>query len=97
MSFRCGGQDATSDFKLQFILRRNWPQQANVDMATIESTFAATGFQFLTTTSITGPVIDNATYNYYIVATAIAFDVGVCPGCSVGFCRVGYTTDTPYP
>ena len=91
-SMRCGGQVSTSN-KISFTLRRNEPQQANVDMATVMSNVGDTGFQFLDTTSIESPTINNATFNYYIVAQADDFDVGVCPTCSVGFCRIGYTID----
>jgi hypothetical protein len=92
---RCGGQDPTTDVKLRFTLRRNQPQAANVDMAVAESTFAATGFQFMTTSTVTSPQIDNSIFNYYVAASPVFFDVGTCPGCSVGFCRVSYTEGAP--
>ena len=89
-SMRCGGQVLASN-RIRFTLRRNQPQQANVDMATVMSGTGDTGFQVLDTNSIESPMIDNAPFNYYIVAQANDFDVGVCPTCSVGFCRIGYT------
>lgn len=87
----CGGLDDQTDVKVQFVLRRNQPQIANVDMAVAESTFAATGFQFVSTPTIASPQIDNATFNYYLIAQTIHFDVGFCPGCTVNFCRISYT------
>jgi hypothetical protein len=95
--FRCGGQDASTSFKISFTLRRNLPQQANVDMAFIESTFSATGFQTLGTGSIGSPVIDNGSYNYYVIAQAVPVEVGSCTSCSVNYCRISYTLDVPYP
>lgn len=89
----CGGVDAQTDTSLQFTLRRNDPQQANVDMAFVESGFAATGFQSLLTTAITSPQINNnAVFNYYMVAAASNIDIGTCPGCTVNFCRIRYTS-----
>jgi hypothetical protein len=92
-SMRCGGRAPRSDFRIIFTLRRNEPQQANVDMATVMTTFEETGFQFVDTSSITSPVVNNNRFNYYIVAEADAIDVGFCTDCSVGFCRIGYTVD----
>lgn len=93
--FRCGGRAASNEFRLIFTLRRNEPQQANVDMATVMTDFEQIGFQFVGTgtTPIVSPVINNATFNYYIVAETSAFDVGFCSDCSVGFCRIRYTVD----
>jgi hypothetical protein len=93
--FRCGGQDPATDVKLRFTLRRNQPQIANVDMAVVESTFATTGFQFMTTSTVVSPQIDNSTFNYYVAASPVFFTVGPCTGCSVGFCRVSYTEGAP--
>jgi len=90
-SLRCGGAAADSDFRLIFTLRRNEPQQANVDMAEVMTTFAGNGFQFVSTTSITSPEVDNQTFNYYIIAEADNIDIGFCgSACSIGYCRVGY-------
>ena len=89
---RDGGQDPATDVNLRFTLRRNQPQIANVDMAVVESTLAATGFQFMTTSTVVSPQIDNSTFNYYVVASTIA---SPCSGCSVGFCRVSYTEGAP--
>jgi hypothetical protein len=69
-SMRCGGQSPKQkNQRIIFILRRNEPQQANVDMASIMTIFDETQFQFRDTTSITSPVVDNETFNYYIVAS----------------------------
>ncbi|MGD8282378.1 MAG: hypothetical protein PVF69_14545 [Gemmatimonadota bacterium] len=96
--FRCGGQDAGADAVLAFTLRRNQPQVANVDMASLSSTPAASGFQFLNTSAIASPDIDNSAFNYYVLATAYQPEVGFpCFGCSVGFCRITYTVSDPYP
>lgn len=90
-SLSCGGRAPSNQIQIIFTLRRNQPQQANVDMATTSTDFAQTGFQFVSTTSIVRPVINNQRFNYYLVALARHFDVGLCPSCSVGFCSIGYT------
>jgi hypothetical protein len=92
-SMRCGGRAPRSDFRIIFTLRRNEPQLANVDMATVMTTFEGIGFQFVGTSSITSPVVNNSRFNYYIVAEADAIDVGFCTSCSIGFCRIGYTVE----
>ncbi len=92
-SMRCGGRAPNSEFRIIFTLRRNQPQQANVDMASAMTTFQGTGFQTVSTRSITSPVVNNANFNYYIVAQLDMVDVGNCQSCSVGFCRIGYTVD----
>lgn len=93
---RCGGRDDSSTAVLWFTLRRNQPQVANVDMASLETTQAAVGFQVRTTSAITSPVIDNEAFNYYIVAQSADPEVGFpCPNCTVGFCRIRYEVDTP--
>ena len=90
-SLRCGGAAADSDFRLIFTLRRNEPQQANVDMAEVMTTFAGNSFQFVSTTSITSPEVDNGVFNYYIIAEADNIDIGFCgSACSIGYCRVGF-------
>ena len=87
-SMRCGGRAPSSDFRIVFTLRRNEPQQANVDMATVMTTLGQTTFQFVDTSSITSPVIaDNASFNYYIVAATDNLDVGfarTAPSASAG-------------
>lgn len=97
-SLSCGSKSAKK-WGTKFILRRNEPQQANVDMATIETTRSG-AYQFLNTASITSPKINNSKYNYYIVAKAIGSspsneeDEGLwCEkNCAnVNFCNVGYT------
>lgn len=90
-SLRCGGKAPFPTFKIVFTLRRNQPQQANVDMAVVMTTFEGLGFQHPETTSITSPVINNDQFNYYIVAKARHDDVEVCPTCTVGYCRISYT------
>ena len=92
--FRCGGFDADSGFRVEFKLFRNFPQQSNAELAVVSTSFPDVGFQYLTTSNIAEPTINNAAYNYYVTANAIPFDVGACPGCTVGFCRISYTTDT---
>lgn len=90
-SLSCGGRAPSSQIQVIFTLRRNQPQQANVDMATTSTDLAQTGFQFVSTTSIVEPVINNQRFNYYLVAVARHIDVGRCPRCLVGFCSIGYT------
>jgi hypothetical protein len=92
-SMRCGGRAPRPNWKITFTLRRNEPQQANVDMAAVMTTLEEIGFQFLNTTLVTSPVIDNAKFNYYIVATKSGVGFAGCNDCSVGFCRIGYTAD----
>lgn len=81
-SFKCGGQPKAGTL-VKFSLRRNEPQQANVDMAVIQSAFSnvpplignkpkgLAEYQFINTTSITSSRIDNSKYNYYIIASTI--------------------------
>jgi hypothetical protein len=90
---RCGGMAPSPEFRINFTLRRNQPQVANEDMATVMTTFEGVGFQHPETTSITSPVVDNANFNYYIVAEARHIDVGLCQKCTVGYCRIRYTID----
>jgi hypothetical protein len=96
-SFRCGGR-AFFKRRIAFTLRRNEPQQANVDMATTKTSLDGTGFEFVETTEIKSGEIDNAKFNYYIVAEIEDPNVtpptkAMCPDgeCTVGFCRIGYT------
>jgi hypothetical protein len=90
-SMKCGGRAPSTDFRIAFTLRRNDPQQANVDMAVAKTTFDGLGFEFVDTNSIASPVVNNDTFNYYIVAVADTTDVGFCPNCLIGFCRIGYS------
>ena len=94
-SLRCGGSESSPDLRIRFRLRRNEPQQANVDMATVHTGVPGTGFQFRTTTSITQPVVTNSTFNYYIIADleSLTSEFPQCPLCSVGFCQIGYTIE----
>jgi hypothetical protein len=90
-SLRCGGRGSSTDFRILFTLRRNEPQQENVDMATVMTTFAGVGFQTVTTTSTTEPVINNEVFNYYIVAALdTTEEFATCRTCSIGFCRIGF-------
>ncbi|WP_144375408.1 hypothetical protein [Thiolapillus brandeum] len=80
--FKCGGHPKAGTL-VRFALRRNEPQQANVDMAVVESAFSTdiplignkpTGlaqYQFLSTSRIVSGGIDNSIYNYYVVASTI--------------------------
>jgi len=90
-SFSCGGAHPKVSGSIKFTLRRNNPQQANVDMAIATTDRARTGFQRVRDSSITSAKIDNGRYNYYIVAErAGAEDFGNCPKCSIAFCRISY-------
>nr|NIR85561.1 hypothetical protein [Gammaproteobacteria bacterium] len=91
-ALRCGGK-APSDIKIIFTLRRNQPQVANVDMATVMTTFEGRGFRHPETTSITSAMVNNANFNYYIVASVRHIDVGLCPSCVIGYCRIRYTIE----
>jgi hypothetical protein len=77
---------------ITFTLRRNEPQQANVDMAVVGTTFGQSGFQFVRTTSIVQPLINNQRFNYYVVAETRHSDVGFCPNCAIGSCTIAFTT-----
>jgi hypothetical protein len=86
---RCGGQDAQSDRRIRFTLRRNQAQVANVDMASAESTNVAVGFQHPFDSTITSGLVNNGSYNYYVVAEVVG---GTCTACSVGYCSFTYTS-----
>ena len=90
-ALRCGGKASSPEKRIAFTLRRNEAQVANVDMATVKTTFEGAGFQHPRTTSISSPVVDNANFNYYMVAEIQYVDVSPCPTCSVGYCRIRYT------
>lgn len=94
-AMRCGGKAPDNIHRIVFTLRRNQPQVVNVDMATVMTTYEELGFRHPQTTSITSPVIDNANFNYYIAAMAQPLDVQRCPKCTVGYCRIRYTTGDP--
>jgi hypothetical protein len=99
-SFRAGAK-ARFNRQIEVTLRRNEPQQANVDMATVETSLEGTGFEFVGTTQIKSPVVDNSRFNYYVVAlvrkpnefpnvrTFCQDEADGSPGCLVGFCRIG--------
>ena len=67
--FSCGG---TAKFRKEviFTLRRNAPQQANVDMAVLQTGLDETGFVFLSTNEIEEGEVDNKQFNYFIAAEA---------------------------
>lgn len=98
-SFKCGGSSFFNR-SVVFTLRRNQPQQHNVDMAVVNTTLDGTGFEFISTNTIVDPIIDNSTFNYYIVADiSDGRDIpnvdDFCPGpanprCTVGFCSIGH-------
>ncbi|TCK17823.1 hypothetical protein DFR30_1073 [Thiogranum longum] len=80
-SFACGGK-TNGGFLVGFKLRRNEPQQENIDMASIESAreteeglintgMGIAGYQFLNTNSIGSANIDNSKFNYFIAASPI--------------------------
>lgn len=91
ISLNCAGRAPRPSRRISFSLRRNEPQQANVDMASVFMDFNVTSFQNKSTTSIDSPVIDNRRFNYYIVATIDATnDIQECATCSVNRCTIGY-------
>lgn len=102
----CGGR-AVFRKHIIFTLRRNEPQQENVNMAVLETSLDGTGFEFVTSNQIIDGAVDNRSFNYFIMADA-SKPGGNLPGnrtvctpttgpegsgtqCSVGFCRIGYT------
>lgn len=94
--FRCGG-GAFFGKRVAFTLRRNEPQQANVDLATIKTSLNGTGFEFVSTTQIKSGNIHNGKFNYYIIAeiedpNANPPTLPMCGArkCWVGFCTIGY-------
>jgi len=88
----CGGHAPMLHRRVSFVLRRNEPQQANVNMAGLYPIFKSTSFQIKSTTSITSPIIDNRKFNYYIAATIDATNnIQNCRGCSVNRCTIAYT------
>ena len=106
--FSCGGK-ATFRKEVIFTLRRNEPQQANIDMASLETGLDETGFVTLTSNDIVQGEVDNRRFNYFIVADSSKpggnnpGDRAICnptqngtdpvsTECSIGFCRIGYTT-----
>ena len=76
-SLACGS-NPKGGYLTSFTLRRNEPQQANIDMASLETAILTEGqvvkgiglaaYQFLHTESIISPRIDNSKFNYYIIA-----------------------------
>jgi len=102
----CGGR-ATFRKQIIFTLRRNEPQQENVDMAVLETSLNGTGFEFVSDNQIIDGAVDNSRFNYFIVADVnrpggnspgnreickvTSGPTGVGTECSVGFCRLGYT------
>jgi len=98
-SFQCGGS-SFFNHSVVFTLRRNEPQQANVDMATVNTSLEGTGFEFVRTDAITEPVVNNSRFNYYIVVDVadtrdnpnvddFCPHLG-SPKCTVGFCSIGH-------
>ena len=98
ISLTCGGMAPTPRVKIHYILRRNEPQQANVDMAGVAAKTGLTNFQTSSTNSIKEPVIDNKRFNYYIVATLLATnDIQECRTCSINRCTIAYGYGLPQP
>lgn len=85
--FFCGGYDAQNINAIRWILRRNSPQVANVDMAVIQTSFFDTGFLRGFTSVINSAEVSNQSYNYYVVAETTS---GNCGDCTVAFCRITY-------
>ncbi|MFQ5616469.1 MAG: hypothetical protein ACE5GO_08425 [Anaerolineales bacterium] len=95
ISLTCGGRADRLSRRIVFRLRRNEPQQANVNMALVSTDFNVTSFQTKSTTSITSPVIDNRRFNYYMVATIVANGPPECRTCSVNRCTIAYRLPLP--
>jgi len=106
-SFKCGGSSAENT-RTAFRLRRNEPQQQNVELANVKTSLDA-GFEFMSTKGLRNEKIDNENYNYYIVAEVLRLNVtpsirGWCQDnpsspktteCSVNSCSIGYTIAEP--
>lgn len=93
ISFDCAGIAPKLNRRIIYVLRRNEPQQANVDMASIFTSFSETNFQFKSTISIQSPIVDNRKFNYYIVASISATnEINECKTCSVNRCTIGFVT-----
>lgn len=97
-TFQCGGR-AFFKKRIAFTLRRNEPQQENVDMAIARTSLNGTGFEFVDAPGIKSGKINNGKFNYYIVAEIEDPNVTpptkpICANgeCTVGFCRIGYST-----
>lgn len=90
--FSCGGTNPTPRSSIKFTLRRNQPQQANVDMATAITDPTNNGFQFVSAGNIVSGRIDNQANNYYVVAKRVSEDESFrsCNKCAVGFCSIRY-------
>ena len=100
-SFSCGGSLAKNT-RTVFMLRRNEPQQENVNMVQVNTSLEGSGFEFIKSLGIRSAKVDNQKYNYYIVARILKLGyrpstTPYCttgtktPECSVGFCSIGYT------
>lgn len=91
VSLACAGKAPTKRVRIFFSLRRNEPQQANVDMAGVGTKWDDTSFEFISTSRISSPVIDNQKFNYYIVAGLNSTnDIDECRTCLVNKCTIGY-------
>ncbi len=91
IAMECAGAAPRLSRRIAFKLRRNHPQQANLDIAAVFTDFPVTSFQFKTTTRILAPVIDNRLFNYYLVAEIEATnDIKECRTCWVNRCSIAY-------
>ena len=98
-SFTCGARTVFGK-GITIKLRRNHPQQANVDMGVAEIPKGGDGnFKFVTVNRLTDGVIDNSRFNYYLIAETIpksATTGVVCnpaaggTECLVAACRIGF-------
>lgn len=99
--FRCGARVTLIEKGITIKLRRNEPQQANVDMGMVEIPRSGDGnFKFLRDDSLIEPVIDNQIFNYYLIAEVIpksentgdTCNVNGAPNaCIVAACNVDFT------
>lgn len=84
INMTCGGK-APFGKNIIFTLRRNQPQQANVDMAVLETSLDGAGFEFVTESVSDAQTIDNRIFNYFIVVDVskpggnLPGDRAVCP------------------
>lgn len=91
----CRGS-SVSHARTVFRLRRNEPQQANIEIANVKTSLDDGGFESMTSRIRSNNKIDNYRYNYYLVAEHLSRE-GYIPscelnntGCSVNTCSIGY-------
>ena len=98
--FQCGARVTLIEKGITIKLRRNEPQQANIDMGMVEIPKNGDGgFKFLRDDTLTNAGIDNRRFNYYLIAetipksevTAVTCNVNGAPSaCIIAACNVDF-------